>query len=255
MPDSNCPICGGTGWKIVERGGLSGAEKCACSAAVRADLLEGKANIPPNYERATLENFEVPNDNPTARNSLGTVLRQVRRFAREYPALDRPGLLLVGDPGAGKTHLAIGVIKELIAKGHECVFFDYQDLIMRIKSSWDGASGTSEREAYRTALDCEVLLLDDLGAQRTLEWVQDTMESIISHRCNHRKSLIATTNLPDEEITGDMMSNTGPGGARVQRKTLTEAIGMRARSRLFEMCRVIWMPAVQDFRVKSSKVR
>ena len=48
---------------------------------------------------ATLENFEIPQDNPTARQGLGTVLMQTRSFVREFPAGERPGLLLVGDSG------------------------------------------------------------------------------------------------------------------------------------------------------------
>ena len=252
MADENCPKCGGTGWRIVERSGLSGAEKCDCAAPNRAEVLLAKANIPANYQRATLDTFILPQDNPTARTGLATALMQVRKFVREFPTDDHNGLLLIGDPGQGKTHLAIGVVKALIEKGHECVFFDYQNLIHRIQTGWDNFAGSSEREAYRTALDCEVLIIDDLGAQRTIEWVQDTIESIITHRCNHQLALIATTNLPDEHITGYQASPTGKGGAMFYRKTLTESIGMRARSRLFEMCRIIWMPAVADFRVKSN---
>jgi DNA replication protein DnaC len=47
------------------------------------------------------------------------------------------------------------------------------------------------------ALDAEILLLDDLGARRSSEWVEDTVAAIITHRCNVKKPLIATTNLPD----------------------------------------------------------
>ena len=94
-------------------------------------------------------------------------------------------------------------MKALLEKGHECVFFDYQNLLDRIRSGYDATSGTSDREAYRTALDSEVLVLDDLGAHRVTEWVEDTVTAIITYRCNHRKPLIATTNLPDADVTGE----------------------------------------------------
>ncbi len=124
---------------------------------------------------------------------------QVRAFVREFPAPDKPGLLLIGSPGTGKTHLAIAALRELMAKGFEGLFFDYQTLLDRIRSGYNEASGASEREAYRSALDAEILLLDDLGAQRVTDWVEDTVTSIITHRCNHRKPLIATTNLREPE--------------------------------------------------------
>ena len=86
MPDENCTICGGTGQKIVYRGGLSGAERCECSYAARNISIKENSRIPPNYQQASLDNFIVPQDNPVARQGLGTVLMQVRSFVREYPA-------------------------------------------------------------------------------------------------------------------------------------------------------------------------
>jgi DNA replication protein DnaC len=253
MSDPNCPKCGGTGWQIVEKDGMSGAARCDCFQVNRPEALEESANIPANYTLATLENFVVPQDNPIARTGLGTAQLQARAYARDFPAVDPPGLLLIGDPGTGKTHLAIGVMKALLRKGHECVFFDYQNLLDRIRASYDKASGSVDREAYGTALDSEVLLLDDLGAHRVTDWVEDTVTAIITYRCNHRKPLIATTNLPDTDITGKMVDYTGGGGIAVFKKTLTEQIGMRARSRLFEMCKVIRMPAAEDYRVKNAR--
>jgi len=253
MPDPNCAICGGTGWKIVERGGLSGAAACECASFNRPAAIRTHANIPANYENASLDNFAVPQDNPVARAGLGMVLRQVKGFARDFPAVTPLGLLLAGDPGTGKTHLAVGVMKALMEKGHECVFFDYQNLLDRIRSGYDAASGASDREAYRAALDAEVLVLDDLGAHRVTEWVEDTVTAIITYRCNHRKPLIATTNLPDPDVTGKRVEYTGAGGVAVYKKSLPEMIGTRARSRLFEMCRVIAMPAVEDYRVKTAR--
>jgi DNA replication protein DnaC len=232
---------------------LSGAERCECAAVARAGELREKSAIPPNFEHATLENFQIPQDNPIARAGLGTVLMQVRGFVREFPAAHHYGLLLVGEPGTGKTHLAVAALKALIEKGHQGLFFDYQNLLDRIRASFDRASGASDKSAYQSALDAEVLLLDDLGAHRVTDWVEDTVTSIITHRCNHRKPLIATTNLPDPEITGAVLEYATAGGTPVYKKTLPEVIGTRARSRLFEMCRVVRMPAVADYRVRTGR--
>ncbi len=253
MADENCPHCGGTGWKTVERGGLSGVVRCECAAVSRTEHLKENSNIPPNYRDVSFDNFHIPDTNPTARKNLGTALMQVRSFVREFPAPERPGLLLVGEPGTGKTHLAVSAMKSLLDKGYECVFWDYQNLLERIRSGYDPASGAADKEAYRSALDAEILVLDDLGAHRVTEWVEDTVTAIITYRCNHRKPLIATTNLPDPDVTGQKSDYTSPGGVAVYKKTLAETIGMRARSRLFEMCRPVRILDVEDYRVKRGR--
>lgn len=247
MASAVCPICDGTGWKIVERAGLSGAERCQCAAATRTQGLRDLSGIPPNYQRASLDNFQIPQDNPIARAGLGKVLLEVKGFLREFPGGDRPGLLLVGDTGTGKTHLAVAALKALIERGHEGLFFDYQNLLDRIRAGYDRNAGASDREAYSSALDAEVLLIDDLGSHRVTEWVEDTVTSIVTHRCNHRKPLIATTNLDVDDAPQVESAAVRP------KKTLAEVIGLRARSRLFEMCRVVRMPPVEDYRVKRGR--
>src|SRR6266581_6393898 len=224
MSEAVCPHCGGSGWKIVERDDASGAERCNCKAGERSILLEERAGIPPLYRRASLDNFKLPTDNPTANRGLANVLLGVKSFAREFPSEKKPGLLLIGEPGTGKTHLAVAALRILISRGFEGVFFDYQKLLEKIRSGYDQSSGASDRAAYRSALDAEVLLLDDLGAHRVTEWVEDTVTAIITYRCNQRKPLIATTNLPDPDVTGSKAEYNDKGGVTVYRKTLAETI-------------------------------
>ena len=251
MAEAVCPHCGGSGWKILERAGASGAERCSCRETDRAGALEERAGIPPLYRQASLDNFRLPADNPTANRGLAGVLLTVKSFVREYPTEKRSGLLLIGEPGTGKTHLAVAALRELISRGFEGVFFDYQNLLDKIRSGYDHTSGASDRTTYRAALDAEILLLDDLGAHRVTEWVEDTVTAIITDRCNNRKPLIATTNLPDPEV-GDVMieRDSGLPEKAYAKVSLGQRLGERARSRLFEMCRVVRMPSVEDYRLR-----
>jgi DNA replication protein DnaC len=165
---------------------------------------------------------------------------QVRGFAANYP-LDSRGLILVGSIGAGKTHLAVGALKAVIAdRGAQGLFCDYRELLRLIQNSYNPQVFTTELEILNPVMNAEVLVLDDLGAIRPTEWVWDTVSLVLNSRYNNMRTTIITTNYPA----------LPPGAGGLREETLGDRIGERMRSRLVEMCREVEMCGL-DYRQSS----
>jgi DNA replication protein DnaC len=212
-----CPNCGGTGWELVEG---KGVRHCPCKITARVDLLLAQAKIPTRFKDCTFETFD------SYCPSLARALMTARRFVEEYPNVD-VGLLYLGSCGVGKTHLAIAALKALIEKGIPGLFYDFRDLLKEIQDSYNPNTRTSELKILSPVLETDVLVLDELGASKPTEWVQETMTHIINKRYLDKKITIFTSNYMDMTI----------GSAYDE--TLTERVGVRLRSRLKEMCKQI----------------
>jgi DNA replication protein DnaC len=233
-----CPQCAGTGWKTVTAGAERRVTRCECRVQARAELMLASARIPRRYEHCELSNFEF--DGP--HRALAPARMAACKFVEEYP-VDNTGLLLIGSIGVGKTHLAVGIIKELIiSKGIPCLFYDYRELLKQIQNSYNSSVQATELEVLRPVFETEVLVLDELGAVKPTEWVWDTVSLILNTRYNDNRTTIITTNF-DDRPAGAV---AGPRGA-AREETLGDRIGERMRSRLHEMCRIVKMEG-QDFR-------
>jgi DNA replication protein DnaC len=169
-----------------------------------------------------------------------------RSFVKEFlVGVSGKGLLFTGSIGVGKTHLAVGVLRRLVREyGVKGLFCDYRELLKSIQNSYNPQVQTTELELLKPVFAAEVLVLDDLGAQKPNEWVWDTVALILNTRYNDRQTTIITTNYPDLPAGGGAKTDS-ERAAREQ--TLGDRIGNRMRSRLAEMCMRIEMTG-EDYR-------
>src|SRR6202047_1621560 len=238
-----CPLCAGSGWKPVPGAPERGVTRCDCQLRARGGAMIAAARIPKRYEHCELSNFTT--DFPGADRSIALAQISASRCVQEFDPRDGAGLLLVGGIGTGKTHLGVGILKELIAaRGSACLFCDYRDLLKQIQNSYNDSVKVTELQVLRPVFEAEVLVLDELGAVKPSEWVWDTVSLILNTRYNDKRTTIITTNFSDQPAG----HNTGPRGA-AREETLGDRIGERMRSRLHEMCRVVQVDG-SDFRLK-----
>jgi DNA replication protein DnaC len=216
--------------------------RCDCRVEGWGERLLERARIPARYRHCTLADFDI--DFPGAHPKLADARLRAGRFVEEYPT-ENTGLLFIGTIGVGKTHLAVGVIRELmLQKNVDCLFYDYRELLKEIQNSYNATVNTTELEVLRPVFEAEVLVLDELGAVKPTEWVWDTVSHILNTRYNDRRTTIITTNFADLPA-GGLAINQATRATREE--TLGDRIGERMRSRLQEMCRKIEMQG-SDFR-------
>src|SRR5690606_24772790 len=123
-----------------------------------------------------------------------------------------------------KTHLAVAILKAVIRKcGARGYFYETADLLRRIRHTYNQSVDETEMGVLSPALNAELLVLDDLGTDKTSEWVQETLGLVVNHRYNTRRATIFTSNLRDP------LDSTDPNSFAFQ-------VGARTRSRLREMC-------------------
>jgi DNA replication protein DnaC len=255
-PTETCPICGGTGWQTIEHGKEREVVRCECRVQSRGERLLAAAHIPARYEHCELSNFQY---DPDDKNQTSVIKARTfaGRFVEDYP-VEKTGLLFVGSVGVGKTHLSVGIIKDLIReKGIHCLFCDYRELLKSIQNSYNPSVQATEMEILRPIFESEVLVLDELGAVRSTEWVFDTVNYVLNSRYNDNKTTIITTNFPDGQETNAEINNLrSPSEAEraARRETLGDRIGERMRSRLHEMCKKVEIEG-RDFRQHSKQAQ
>jgi DNA replication protein DnaC len=211
-----CDICDDTGWKSIEVDGVSRVARCDCWHQRSFESLLKGARIPRRYLHCELSNFDDHTD------SQRRALKMATRLVDQFPVVDK-GLLFHGENGVGKTHLAVALMKEAIRrKGARAVFFETRDLLKTVRETYNNQVEATELEVLRPVLEADLLVLDDIGAEKRSEWVEETLGLIVNTRYSERRITVFTTNLRDSE-------NTEPNSVALQ-------LGLRIRSRLKEMC-------------------
>lgn len=212
----NCQICFGSGMEVIPG---KGARLCSCQRnGTTSNLLE-RAKLPRRYLACHFNKYKPEND------SQRTALKYAMAFVRDYPAVDR-GILFSGTVGVGKTHLAVSILMGLTERGFSCLFYEFGTLLKEIQDSYNPNTKSSELAVLGRVLDAEVLVLDELGSSKPTDWVHETMYHIINSRYNDKKATIFTTNYLDVP--------QNPTDS-----TLEDRIGVRLRSRLYEMCKTV----------------
>jgi DNA replication protein DnaC len=207
-----CPFetCDGGGLLFDEATNTAYNCKCRPQLIARRQSRSLSAVIPKRYRDASFDRAPVTEIDPT-------IVSATRRFAGSIDdRLDGGrGLWFMGPVGTGKTTLAMLVSKAAIAAGRSVAIYSLPRLLNEIRDTYRAERSHVDLLDRLTGVD--LLHIDDVGAERTNDWVLEELYSIVNARYEYCRSIVITTNILDREA-------------------LCQQITERTVSRLGEMC-------------------
>ena len=192
--ESGCPLgeCDGSGWLLDED--TNTARPCGCRERRVTRAVSGRlgTSIPKRLREVSFERKPICDLNPH-------VLRHVRAFVGriEENLESGRGLWFHGDVGTGKTSLALLVSKAASESGRTVAVYSLPLLLAELKSTYERDASESYLQLFRRLCSADLLVLDDLGAEKQTEWVLEQLYSLVNERWQSEGSIVVTTNAPD----------------------------------------------------------
>ncbi len=241
----DCSICGGSGYVLLPDGSAG-----ACECYRERSLLAAKnaAGLPAALQQMTFANFNLANypGNQWPRAGDGKSYLELARAALDKTKACceavvkggcRRGILLQGNVGSGKTHLAAAAVNYLLEAHRDVYFLIASDFFEELKSSFDADEETKSKvfRLQQKVKKTDTLVIDDLGSHNFSEWVRSVLVTILNYRMNEELTTIITTNLNGEQ--------------------LRENLDGRLISRLVAQCQPCLLLANNDLRLQRSGYR
>lgn len=157
----------------------------------RIEGLFQRAGIPPRFQARTFDNYQATNE------GQASALRKAKAYAASWPQVKTAGTCMIfsGNAGTGKTHLACAIANELMGQGVSAAFTTVSDAMRAIKRTYDAGSAMTEVQAIQAFVDPQLLILDEVGANRGTDYELQLMFDIINKRYENCRPTIILTNL------------------------------------------------------------
>jgi len=203
--EAPCPICDGTQWVShdvpVGHPDFGKLFPCTCQQERRAS--ERIASLRDSREWARLAHLTFATFEPEGHAfnaEQRQSLRNAYHWAQEYAKEPRGWLLIQGNYGVGKTHLAAAIANACLAGGLPVTFLNAPDLLDYLRAAFSPSVEETFNERFDELRDMPLLILDDLGTQNATPWAEEKLFQILNHRYLGRRPTVITTNQPLDDL-------------------------------------------------------
>jgi DNA replication protein DnaC len=211
--DSACPVCKGVGFvhPRLPSGNpdYSRTVPCSCTRQERDKKSRSRLQHYSGLElellkRMTFDNFDWKRVNlpPEQRENL----KKAYDIALEFASSPQGWLVLQGDTGCGKTHLAAAIANYRLKESKPVKFVVVPDFLDHLRSTFSPESPVTYDQLFEEVKNAPLLILDDFGEQSTTPWAEEKLYQVINYRYNARLATVITTRLTTDEMAGPIVS-------------------------------------------------
>jgi DNA replication protein DnaC len=201
QPVYTCPLCQDTG--RTADGYCSCFKQAAISLLYKQSTLENILQVE-NFEHFNLDYYPKENDGThtyTSYDNMNSILNKSKAFVENFET-QKENFLFYGDTGLGKTYLSNCIAKALLDTGHTVLYQSsihlFEDVCAEVLMK--RSSSSKNQEIYHYLYDCDLLIIDDLGTERTNSFVSSELYDILNTRMRSNQSTIISTNLNLKEL-------------------------------------------------------
>ncbi len=211
--DSACPVCKGAGFVHPRlpsgQPDYSRTVPCSCTRQERDKKSRGRLQRYSGLDlellqKMTFDNFDWKRVNlpPEQRENLKKAYDTTLEFARS----PQGWLVLQGDTGCGKTHLAAAIANYRLKEDKPAKFEVVPDFLDHLRFTFSPESTVTYDQLFEEVKNAPLLILDDFGEQSTSPWAEEKLYQVINYRYNARLATVITTRLTTDEMASPIVS-------------------------------------------------
>ena len=195
-----CPLC-------QDEGYIDGV-MCSCMKNLLRQEAYRQLNQLSPLSLSTFDSFSLDyysktplrDGYPSPYNRMEDILRYCRAYAADF-SLHSPSLLMQGATGLGKTHLSLAIARIAINKGYGVIYGSTQNIISKLeKERFSYRRDTSGDDSEQHLIQCDLLILDDLGTEFSTGFSNACVYNILNSRLLSSLPTIISTNLTMKEL-------------------------------------------------------